>query len=190
MSAMEALKMRTEPLHRRVEDVPSMRRLFAPDYRLEEYVALLRRLALLYAGLEATLYAGLPADLVAALGPPVRRARLVADLAALGDEEPIGARPREAPSSLAARLGGLYVVEGAALGGRLIHRCLSAHFGGSADRALAFYAGEGDGSATGRRWRRFGAVVADRLDGRPDEIETAVAGAETIFRAFMAAFAD
>jgi heme oxygenase len=120
----------------------------------------------------------------------VRRARLAADLAALGDEEAVAARPQEAPSSLEARLGGLYVVEGAALGGRLIRRRLSAHFGGSVDGALAFYAGEGSGTETGRRWRRFGAAVAGRLDGRPDAIEAAVAGAETTFRAFMAALAD
>jgi len=187
---MKILRTRTQPQHQCAEAAPAMRRIFAPDYRLDEYAALLRRLAGLYTWLEETIYTELPPDLFATLGPPARRKRLMRDLAALGGEEPVHGRAREAPSSVAGRLGGLYVVEGAALGGRVIHRRLSSHFHGRANAALSFYAGEGTGVECGRRWRRFGVVVASRLDGRADEIDEAVAGAETIFQAFMATLTE
>jgi len=183
---MAALRQGTRPRHDAVEAAAPLARLFAADYALAEYAALLARLAAFYAAAEPPLLAGLPPDLAVLLGPPRRAGRLRADLAALGRAAPAPAPAWPAPADLPSRLGALYVLEGASLGGRLIHRRLIDHFGAAAAGAVSFYAGEG--KATAARWAAFGALVDGALRD-PADIAAALAAADATFDRFGAALA-
>jgi heme oxygenase len=99
------------------------------------------------------------------------------DFVDLGLAPPIGAAEGAAVGSLGAALGLMYVLEGSALGGRVIRRELAQR--GQDFVGLGFldpYGGE-----TGARWCSFLEVLA-RETRQPAEAEAAVAGAQTGFR--------
>ena len=112
------------------------------------------------------------------------------DLAGLGaDGTDAGPGRLAAPvpelGSPAQALGCLYVLEGSALGGRLVARHARAALG--ADLPVAFFAGDG-GRALGREWRD----LQDALDAVPRTLGPAavahvVAGAERTFAAVLSA---
>jgi magnesium chelatase accessory protein len=178
---LAALRAATAPTHAAVERLPIMARLTSPAVTAADYCRYLRAMARVYGSLEPPLYAAVGAGLslarVDALGLRPKLPALHADLAALGLEPP-APEPGSAPAELNLALGGLYVLEGATLGGRVIARHLRRRLGEPliGGTFLDFH---GDQSAAA--WRRFGrALEALEADGSlsPDQ---AVLGACTVF---------
>jgi heme oxygenase len=164
-----------------VERLPIMTRLTSPAVTVADYGRYLRAIARVYGSLEpplfATLAAGLTPAQVKALGLRPKLPALRLDLAALGLEPPAPG-PGPVPAELNLALGGLYVLEGATLGGRVIARHLRRHLGEPlvGGTFLDFH---GDQAAAA--WRRFGrALEALATEGLliPDQ---AGRGACTVF---------
>ena len=106
-----------------------------------------------------------------------RSARLADDLRALGGTQAFAGPSPVRAGGVAESLGLLYVLEGSALGGRVIRRAVVARGGDL--RGLSFL--DPYGERLGERWRAFLAVL-DAEAARPDDIEAAVAGAVAGFR--------
>jgi heme oxygenase len=108
--------------------------------------------------------------------------RLAADLRALGLASPESLPRCDALPTLTDRasvLGCLYVLKGAALGGRVIARHVAKTLGLGPDNGACFFHGAGE--ETGPRWRTFVATLAD-FDGTAAERHTLVHTAIDTFR--------
>lgn len=159
-----ALRSATAPIHQAVERLPVMVRLTSPAVDPADYRRYLSAMARVYGGLEPGLFAavavGLPGKGVALLGLRPKYPALQADLAANGLAPPAaGALADElACADLSAALGGLYVLEGATLGGRIIVRQLRGLLGDRliGDTFLDFY-----GDEASAVWKGFGSALED-----------------------------
>jgi heme oxygenase len=145
----QALRQATGAAHRRLHLVPSFAALLRGGLSIDGYRQLLLRLLGLHAPLDERQQAFQDEPLLAwARGTPpeARAARLRRDLAALGvAEREIGhvARADDMLPRLlspAAALGCAWVVEGSALGGRIMAKCLSEHLGIGPENGGAFFA--------------------------------------------------
>jgi heme oxygenase len=149
------LRQGTRRAHEAVEALPAMRRLFAPDYTLDEYRRLLQALWPLLQTLEADLLAAGQHDRIRA--SVSRSEALRRDLLALGAVPPV-ALPHGIPiASESQRAGVLYVLEGSALGGQLIRRALLKRFGPAADGWCHYF--DCHAGAAGRQWRAYGKAL-------------------------------
>ena len=149
------------------------------DLSLTRYRSILEALYGYYLPLEARLQ---PA---AAIGFPLssRSPRLERDLTALGASTTGLPRCDELPSveSAADLAGCLYVIEGAALGGRVIAKALDRHLGIGPETGASFFAG--DGSGTAARWTQVLAWIEDLAAARGCSDRIVEAACET-FRTF------
>ena len=175
---LPALKTATAQYHARVEAaMPSLAELATP----EGYAAALRALHAFHAAWEPAVWRA-PGLAAAGLDEAARRKLplLEQDLHALAIE-PCAARPPapRVPDAHAA-LGALYVLEGATLGGRVIHRHVAGPLGLTPERGGAYY--HGYGSDTGARWKELGAAIARHVAAHGGEARV-VAGAVACFAA-------
>lgn len=174
------LKEGTAPQHEAAE-----RRLDLAD-RLRTpstYAALLGRLYGFYAPLEGAL-GRVPGYETVGLDFGARRKtpHLVSDLAALGqgaDGLPLAA-DLPSPATLGEALGGMYVLEGATLGGRVISRLVADRLGFTPANAGAFFAGYGD--RVGSMWAEFRAALVRFADTPAAEAEVLTAARGTFDR--------
>ncbi len=161
-SVRTALRESTEDVHERLHQARPFAALAEQRLDVGGYSDLVRRIAAFH----FTVGPALNLD-------DSRRRLLARDLAALGSPEP-SLLGWSAPDSEAGRLGCAYVVEGSAIGGRIIYGQLDYLFGRSADGREFFRGSEGDRS----RWhglcgrletagRRLGAVK-EMVDGAKD----------------------
>jgi len=164
-----------------------MRSLLDPTATVADYRHYLGALHSVYLGIEPTLYAALPPTVPAGLGVRPKLPALQHDLARLG--APASLPPpgccgalRRGIDGPAAALGGLYVLEGATLGGRVIARRLRRTLGANA-AALPFAFLDCQQQEPGRAWHAFGAGLerAATECGVPEE--AVVAGAVAVFGA-------
>ena len=188
-SLSSRLRAQTAPLHWELEGLlglPSSIRTRS------DYLTWICRFLGLYDPLER-IWSALPEWEALGLALPRRGHTecLIKDLAALG-VDPYGVR-RAAPAQLpnlptfAHMLGGVYVLEGATLGGRVILRDVMARVGPSIDGATHFFGGRGD--AVTPMWQSF-RVALDSFGGRrPQDQGAVVEGAERAFRAMLSWFA-
>lgn len=171
----QRLREATRAEHQRLEDgLDILGRLARPDGRRD----VVARFHDFHAALEAAAapwLADLPdLDFEARRRTPLLRR----DLAALGvDLDP--ARPRDvpAPASIAEALGLLYVLEGSALGGRVIRRAVEAAGGDLTGLSHVDPYGE----RIGERWRSFLSVL-ERRTATSAQAQAAVDGAVSGFR--------
>lgn len=172
------LRTATRPLHERLED-----RLDLPRHlrSIAEYCSLLADFHGFYAPLEASLscidWNGTGIAFEERRKTPLLRD----DLASLGlSEEDVSRLPRcdriPPMSCRNAAFGGLYVVEGATLGGQLITRHIREAFGQDPAAPSAFFASYGE--RVGRMWRAFREALA-RNCGVQDREIVAHAAVET-----------
>jgi heme oxygenase len=188
---IERLRRTTAGWHGAVERLPLMASLMAPTVTLDHYRAYLQRMFQVYGALEPPLLDTLDRG----LGPhpglrPNLRPKLPAlrvDLEALDlATPPIPPPPRI--EGLSQAIGGLYVLEGASLGARVIARHLRRHLGGGAGDPLgpAAFLGHRDdpgGPSVAHAWRRFGAGLEVLAEGGLVDRDLAVAGACLVFEA-------
>lgn len=162
-----------------------MARLTSSEVTIRDYRGYLRAIAKVYGTLEPALYRALRIGLPPALqsGPPPdlglrpKYPALLRELRAHALPIPPAGEPLSVPD-LSAALGGLYVLEGATLGGRVIARHLRRHLGDVIPEGglLDFH-----GEATSAVWKGFGAALdALAADGLIDSDRT-VAGALQAF---------
>lgn len=178
---MAALKAETADAHAAVERRVDFERLTRSR---EEYVRTLEAFFGFYEPMEWALSALPRAGFE--FVPEAKAPRLAADLAALGEADlarlpQCGDLPQVA--STAARVGVLYVLEGASLGGQIISRRLKERLGVEPETGGSFFRGAGE--RTGARWREFGRA-AEAAVASPDEISAAVESAKQTFAAFEA----
>lgn len=180
-----ALRQATARAHEAVERLPLMARLTSPAVTWRDYRHYLHQLAGLYARLEGGLLAELDESLRARLGVRPKLPALLQDLEQAGWNGPACVpRPtmnKIGPLALCATsktVGGLYVLEGATLGGRVIARHLRRVLGSDLGGAtfLGFH-----GDQAGSAWRHFtSALDALCAEGVLMRDET-IAGARATF---------
>jgi len=83
-------------------------------------------------------------------------------------------------------LGMRYVVEGSAMGGRIIRKHIeSSEWGGAAVSSMQFFSI--DEKQTGCAWKDFKAAI-DAVDSSPAQCEDAISGATLLFKSLIASF--
>ncbi len=159
------LRADTRAAHDRIEAVPALCCLLSPSLQAEPYVRALRALHAFHARMWTTLPAVL-ADFVSPFTSAGGRFTPNTDgLDALGEDIAwFGARPAAPMGAMgslndaAACLGALYVVEGSALGARVIGRSVAVSLGVAPGRGGSFFCGAtADDART--RWHDFSALL-------------------------------
>jgi len=154
-SLRDELREKTGPLHQKAEAALD---LLNPSMTLGRYQNRLKVLHSFYAQLEPPIVAH-PGWAALGLDMAARRKLhlLEADLASLGavvERTPPGSSSLPFPAAV----GMAYVVEGATLGGAILHRHLSAAFGFNEGPGARFFHAYGE--QTGPRWKEFVAALA------------------------------
>ncbi|HEY6894439.1 MAG TPA: biliverdin-producing heme oxygenase [Rhodanobacteraceae bacterium] len=183
--AHSRLRDATRAAHARAESVPVLASLLSGNIDAERYGAMLASLAALFERWEAAHWRFLTEDVPrAGWRYASRYASLVADLEDLGHAErrrttgaPLHARGAE-------RWGMLYVVEGAALGGRVLAESARRAMAGHAPTRYLDIAGTRE-----RTWRDCCAML-DRVLAGPHAVAAAIGGAERMFAAYELALRD
>lgn len=184
------LRHATAEGHAAVEQLPIMQALMAPTVTWGDYRLYIERMAPVYGTLEPPLLAGLDAGLAGRphLRPALRPKlpALLADLDALGLPPPSITTP-EGSGDLSCALGGLYVLEGATLGSRVIARHLRRHLGqeGAGDPlGCAAFMGihdDPEGPSASRAWRQFGNALDTLVELGLIAPDRVVASAQGVF---------
>jgi len=183
------LRMETRAAHDRLEHIPQLSCLLSPNLTTHAYLQALRNLHAFHAGMWATvpdLLSGLLAEYGAEGGdftPSDDGLRALADDLAWFGATPLPNMP--APGTVndaASALGAIYVVEGSALGARVIARAVSVSLGVTQGRGGSFFCGA-TADAARLRWRHFAAAL-DWAETRLGE-----AGCARVTRAAIAVFA-
>ena len=179
------LRTRTACLHKQIEVQLGLP--FAIQ-TLDDYRVWLSRFLGLYGPLEQAL-AGFTEWHDHGLTLPNHSFRLGADLGAIG-VDPAGvlqAPPALVPrlTSFAQALGAVYVLEGSALGGRVILRDINARVGTEITGATRFFGG---GAATDQTWQSFKTALDGFGHAFPGLRSDVISGAEGVFRAISAWF--
>lgn len=159
--------------------MPSLDELATPG----GYAAALRALHGFHLAWEPAIWAA-PGVMQAGLGADRRKLPLLErDLRAL-NLRPLPLRaPRPALAGAAEALGALYVLEGATLGGRVIHRRIAGPLGITPEHGGAYYHGYGEG--TGPAWKAFGQAL-ERWAEQTGQGARVVAGGVACFAALEA----
>jgi heme oxygenase len=176
------LRAGTAAAHASIETVPALARLLAPDLTPAEYVVVLRRMDGFLAVCEPAIAAAL-ADAcppAAALLDGARRRALAEDLAWYGVAALPLAEALPAFSDPPAAQGGLYVIEGAGLGARVIGRHLQATLGVAPGAGGSFYCGATAAGARAR-WQLLRAVLDAPGCTHPAADDRLLAGANATF---------
>jgi len=174
LPVMAAMKKATWPMHQRLEKRLAIKDRFGD---LDSYRAHLARLLAFHAAAEAAWGAWL-APALSDFAERRKTALLMQDLAAVGGRPFHGAAIVPAAASTAAALGGLYVLEGATLGGQYLLPLVERRLGLSAGHGASYLASYGPEVAV--MWQGFGAAVhAHCLT--PEASAHAVAAAQATF---------
>ena len=168
-----ALRAATAPSHAALETAPILKKILSPDVSTADLAELLGRLVRVYRPLEARL---LDREPTTTLAYKRRLPLLIEGLAALDAQPPSADLVIPALDGEASRWGALYVVEGATMGGQLIHRHLAPHFPPEALKPFVPH-----GPETGENWRHFVASMEAAL-ATPEAIEEAKGSAIDLFR--------
>jgi heme oxygenase (biliverdin-IX-beta and delta-forming) len=177
-----ALRRATSGVHAEIERLPLMARLTSDAATLDDYQHYLRAIVTIHAPLEGALYERLDAGTLQRLGIQPKLPALMADLEEQGldwNAQRLALMPAWVlPEDLSATVGGLYVLEGATLGGRTIARHLRRLIGEplGSTRFLDFH-----GQQTAAAWKGFtsglNALAAQQVLV-PDRV---IAGALAVF---------
>jgi len=190
---MRRLRAHTATVHAATEALPLMRRVLTDHPSPAGYRGYLAAFHALYLAVEPALYAATPAQLLTELGIAPKLPALQQDLRALAATAG-GAPPLPPPGSCqavralldlpdttrgAAALGGLYVLEGATLGGQVIARHLRAHWPAGVTLPTAFL--EFRLHHPGGGWRGFGVALARWTARHPGSERAILDGALGVF---------
>jgi heme oxygenase len=173
------LRHATEPLHRAAEEVFDAERRLSS---MANYIVLLDQLWSLHAGVERGLQAHGPHIYGLELGTLRRSVLLALDLEAAARRAPRLEPVSVVFGSRSAAMGGLYVLEGSMLGGRILLPRARRALGVTEAVGGRFLAG--DGANTGRRWRRLIQALGE-IPARGQKADDAEGGAREVFARFI-----
>lgn len=179
---LAALRAGTRAAHETLEAEPVMAALLAPDLTRAAYVAVLRAMHAFHAGMGRALAPHILAGLWPRAMDDDRLRALDEDLAWLGAT---AARPMtlRLPPEPAALLGACYVLEGSALGGRVIGRAVARSLGVGPQRGGSYYCGASAEDARAR-WQQFCGTLANAEAAlSPACVDAAIAAANAAFSA-------
>jgi heme oxygenase len=184
---LAALRAATAPAHDRIEALLQLDRPIG----LGRYGSVLRGFDAFLTLWEPRLLAVLPARLHGEFHRRSRHALLRRDLQALGLArgptdawvEGVASIPLD---GIDAAFGSLYVLEGSALGGRVIARHLAERHGFGADNGAAYFIGWG--ADTGRLWREFLRRMTDEVEEGTTARAAACAAALATFEVLVSGF--
>ncbi len=191
---LSKLRAETRVAHDRIEVLPGLACLMSTDLQVPAYVRALRGLHAFRARMHASLPAllgGLPGIIDGATYVDDTGVSALAEDLAWFDARP--KPPMRLPHSIfdgASALGALYVVEGSALGARVIGRAVQQSLGVAAGSGGSFFCGAAADAAR-QRWQAFCALLVGmepRLDGAAKK--RVVAGAMGCFAALEASMAE
>jgi heme oxygenase len=163
---LEQLRTGTREAHDRIEAIPGLGILLAPELSAGAYIAALKALHAFQSGMHKRLPKLLEG--VTGLNWPdadVLRA-LEEDLAWFGAALPRPASPPRTINDSPTALGALYLLEGSQLGGRVIGKSVAKSLAVSPGRGGSFFCGRSADNAR-QRWQEFCTVLAQegaRLD--------------------------
>lgn len=191
LTLLQQLQQHTRPLHRQLDELPSIRALLDPFLTLQEYQQIMTRQAAAYAPLESAIARLAVAYGHGPLSPYApRMPALVRDLRRLR------ALSRSAPDAPAAipllghlrsslhGLGLRYVLEGATQGSRVIAPRLAVHLPQIVPGAFGFWRGQ---QALALDWPAICEALERTALGAEDQRQ-AMEGASCAFLAFIACF--
>ncbi len=171
---MQQLRTATAALHQATEMLPLMQQLGCAEHLATAYPRYLSAQYKLYRALEPLLYARCTPTTRIALGVQPKWSALAADLATLDIAPP---PPAVVPLLIVdepTAVGGLYVLEGATLGGQVIARQMRAL---NAELPLRFL----ECGAAQPNWRQFGIGMSNYVSAHPGCEAVIVAGAQAVF---------
>jgi len=191
---LSKLRVETRAAHDRIESLPGLSCLLSADLQRSDYIRALRGLHAFH----ARMHASLP-KLLCGLPGVVGGAAYLNDLGVLALAEDLAwfdARPKppmrlpQAIFDSASALGALYVVEGSALGARVIGRAVQPSLSVAPGSGGSFFCGAAADDAR-QRWQAFCALLA-AVEPFLDEaaIKRVVAGALGCFAALEASMAE
>lgn len=176
------LRTQTHDLHQALESNPLFSRLMAQDITADDYTLALTALRYSYTAFETGLIETLQQH--APLYRYIARLPLLdRDLSKLGaNTSLIGTIGKTHIATLPAMLGALYVVEGSALGGKILVSRLKANLGALFVGACSFYTL--DGQLDRHNWAATQNLLCDHLNS-DYELEQAVESARRTFSLFI-----
>ena len=185
---MPQLRLATQTEHQRIERSELLSGLLTTNYSMAQYQQLLARLFGFYSALEPQIFTGLPEYAAPVLMNRQKSDLLVRDLQAFSmNLTAVEALPRcftlPELKSFAARMGSLYVMEGATLGGQIIQRKLIEQFGVGIQPTLYFYSAYGDD--TGRQWYMFKTAMEQWFGQDNDAVERLITSARATFNCLI-----
>ncbi len=185
-SIMKQLRDETQSSHKEIESVSCFKRLFSPDYSLEEYRNLLIGFYGYHEAIESILFEELPEFSVTTLQHRSKCSSIILDLQALGiNKDDIIQLPLcdKLPqlNSFAQHMGAFYVLEGSTLGGQVISRRLLEHFGQQILQALNYY--QCYGEQVGTEWRNFQVFLSQHFNNDDKQTRELINSANATFKA-------
>ena len=168
------LREATASRHAAIDTLLALRRPFGAAH----YACVLQGFATFLSAWEPRMAQVLPPQWQPWFAASMRMHLVQQDLASLGVPSAPPLVTLATPTTPAAALGSLYVLEGSALGGQFIAAAARRHLGLSPDNGTAYF--HGCGSATATRWREFLARLDAEL-ATPAARAQAVQGANATF---------
>ena len=176
----DALRQATAQSHARIESLLQ----FEGDFTLGHYQRVMTGFAAFLLAWEPMIAQRLAPDARPWFARRVRGPFAIRDLAALGLTQPAPARLCIDLDGPAQVFGSMYVLEGSALGGRVIARRLAGQHGLGPSSGGAYFAGWDQ--ATGAMWLEFRERMAREVAGTPANRARACAAAVQTFEALIA----
>lgn len=183
MTLHSRLKDETQPFHTQLERVADFERLMTPKVVTSDYSHALRKMWGYLSPLELQIYYDEALKRwIPDLEERRRSAYILQDLNRLRvTEPPLAASSSHLPylPSLAHKMGGLYVLEGSSLGGRIISKHLLDRGVAKPDQ-LNFF--QYDQEKIGYRWKKFLQALQEFSQTHPDQIEIVIESAKDTFK--------
>jgi heme oxygenase len=184
ISNLARLRAGTRDAHARIETVPALCRLLAVDLTHNEYISVLQHLHAFHAHVEPAVSLELSWPAAAAMLDGSRPRALAEDLAWFGASA-IPPPVFPAIKGPAEALGALYVIEGSALGARVIARHLTDSIGVRPGAGGSFYCRQ-DADTARRRWQSLVTLLelpllGGKATGGPLMAEKMTSGAQETF---------
>lgn len=183
---MQALRANTAALHAATEQLALMRQLMSPEVDLGIYRAYLAAIAAPYATIEPHLHMLCAPATLARLGVQPKLPALMRDLAAL-QLEPCQLADNQSDYLTAVvrneadALGGLYVLEGATLGGRVISRQLTRNLGPAPQCLPLEFLSSSHNPQPAQSWRQFGSALEAEVNAQGQDPNRLLTAATAVF---------
>lgn len=179
---IKALRTKTMPAHKQLEEVPLSARIVSPDVTKSEYAQYLEQMYAVNNDVEKNVYPLLK-NVVADVDSRNKAHQIEADLKVIGEgslpaDSPITANRSEMSEAFA--LGVMYVIEGSTLGGRVILKNIQPALQYTEENGATYFGGYG--ANTGKYWESFMQVLTNYPEDEATEQEV-IAGADYAFSA-------